>query len=705
MLRFKRVSINQRCLLSLQSTSRNFTSSVILSATDNEMSSGKSKRFPLDELNKGYSKRLHEVKVNDVSLNDLYSDFKKELSELKQERNIRFDTNNASYRLNEFVTSLLRTITDVKNETNLDPYVVLDQLTSYNLINGSHYGLVLRYYLLVQRAPKEVISLWVKYLESNQSGNQLLMAFTTIAFLKLPDNNKPDYKILEQILQTETLQTEIPFGRVMTLMEQIPELNNDKLLRSNLGFMYNDYIKQNPEWFISQIQASHTRRRLQSQYKMYVGFQPEDIKRIDILKTFMDRFMEVENNPTDAIEVFNQFKDKFTGDDLFQLHLKVLEIVSKIQGRSKIQKLQRILAVWNSFMKPTLEKDNKDIGKVSLAFATLINALDNSGNVDELQKIWDNEVPVNIKNQQSVFEAFLLAMIRRTQINYSQIQEKLATAKIKNIESTKLLEVISIRILKENPIDRKPFDEFATTNNLAVKSSDPSLLAIRTYADYLYNKTDPNHTFLIASDVRSKILKVKPKINNVDWKHDLDLALKKFIDIVPSIEPVRDLYEQNGTYQLNFFILDSIMAAEFKKSDGSVEQAEKIFEDLLKLDNKKLSAPMKVNVFKLLDSMVKGISSTIGRTHDTSLFSSLDKYLDMVRGLNVKMSSKWVEYIMSTIRRIVRTEKPGKVDPEVIAFIDNFFTRLPEIDPTFSYKLRENDTAMLKRIGCKTMST
>lgn len=705
MLRFRR-GLSNRYIALDRVTYRGFSSANILGAVEHaNKTQGKNnnRRFPLDDLNKGFSKRLQGVKGSQTGLNELYTDFKRELSELKQDNKIKFNNNNVSYRLNEFVTSLLRTITDSKDGgSDLDPYQVLDQLTSYNLINAGHYALVLKYYLLVQKDPKDVISLWVKYLESNVSGNQMLMALTTIAFLRLPDNTKPDFKILKQILQTDKLKTEIPFGRISGFIEQTPELNTDSQLKHNFEYMYNDYITQNPEWFISQIQGTHTRKRLQSMYKLYVGTNPEAPKSVEILKVFMDTFLNLEGKPTDAIEVFNQYKNKFTGADLFELRLKLLEVVSKLQGRNKTQKLERILAVWNSFIKPTLEENNESKFS-SRAFATLINALDNSGNVHELQKIWDNEVPTNIKSDQYVFEAFLLAMIRRTQINYKQIKEKLVAANITNIQSQKLLEAISIRVLKENPKERELFDQFVSENNLTEKSNDPGILAIRTYADYLYSKSDPNHTFLIANDVRSKILKTKPDITNFEWKHDLDLVLHKFIEIAPSIEPVRDLYEQNGTYQLNFFILEDILTAEFRKPGGSIEQAEKIFEDLLKLDNKKLSGPMKVNVYQLLDSMIKGLCNNIGRSHDISLLETLKKYLNMVRGLDVHITPRWVEYIMGTIRRIVRTEKPGKVDPEVISFIDNFLKKLPSLDPTFNLKLRENDISMLKSIGSKAV--
>ncbi|KTB10691.1 Meiotic sister-chromatid recombination protein 6, mitochondrial [Nakaseomyces glabratus] len=699
--------INQRLLVrSLRDAQYQYLKSTALrflsSSTQSNVETTPRRSGRLFELNKEYTGKLAQPDGK-ANIESLYSEFKNDLDKISEFSNGRqgMAPKYGRSRSLSFINRLFQSITNAKNTSSLDPYVVLEQLSKYNLIGPAQYEMILKYYLLVKDAPKDVISLWVKYLEQFTTSNENLMAYTTIAYLKLPDMNEPDCSMLQQILQTERFHTDIPFGRIISIVEQNEVLKRDQQLSNRFAYLLNLYATQNKTWFINQLDICYTESRLRSFYNIYSAQRDINNCDIEIITKFMEQFNKLNANSSFPMQVFNEYKDKLNDADGFKLKLGLLDIVSKYPAPSKIQKLQRLLAVWNSYLKPEFGKVGID---ASLAYASLIKALNTSGNIEELQNIWEKEIPTEYKNNQVVFEAFLLAIIRRTKITYSQIQNRIDATKFGKLKSVDLAEAIALKIFNENPNDSKVFDDFYQQNSLDSFGSNTSILALKTYGDYIYKTKTDDETYVIANDVRSKVLKLKPQISTQSWKQEVNLILEKFIDIAPSIIPVRVLFEQRGIYQLNFTLQKKILFSEFRKPDGDVQNAEKIFEELMKTDNNKVSQPMRINSPQLMGTMIKGLCQVIGRTHDVSLYPELSKYLEMLPGLEVHMSINWMEQVLRTIRMVFRSGSTKTIPKELLEFSEFIIEKLPAIDPDFNYQFRNDDIAMFKKIGAKSFS-
>lgn len=666
------------------------TGTVAIKDNENERSSYV---HPVSKLGNGLNEQL---KSPSIDLNEVYSTFTDELRQLSQDTTDPTSLQR-SFGLNAPLIALLRKSTDKVN-SKVDPYQILNTMCQYQVARSPHFEIVLRY-LLTNESPQDVIALWVKYLETiaenpnaltqsfrNRNGNnnshETNAALATLAYLLLPEN-KPDINVLYQILQFDKdAGQKISFSKVRFLVNSVlgsqPER---KLLAINgINSLFHQYVSCDKGSFLREIDQTLQFYHLQDLYNQYhdAGSDTAEGKSDadpEILAKFMDKFVSF-SKPNNAVKIFNDYKS--LDSPIIKEHLLIA--VASLPANSRSLRLDRILAVWNSLIKPT--------DPTASSFASLIQALGFSGNITQLQTIWNKEIPAEFKSNTKVIEAYLSAMLKySSKISYESIADKLP----EKIESIDLINAVLIKMIKGD-VSMEKFDSFYSSQFMGKDEADTAeiqrrptveTLSIKMWANYHYTKDKSDFQFFRSIHQSNKNLL---RANAI---------VQSFVKVVTSIEPIRALYEQIkeplDSRKYGYFI-----DAEFMKYDGEYEVAEQIFKDYLQACK---DQPKKLDKF-VVEPLITGFCERAVREKDASFLLKVSTYVAFASKIGVELTYQTTAKILHVIAMLAK-ENSGNFDASEQKFIDSFLSDLAEME---NFQPHSRDMDMLRNANIKLPS-
>lgn len=622
---------------------------------------------PVSKLGQELSEQLASGDTNEVysSLKDHLEKFSNEMTDPT--------TLQRSFGLNIPLAQFLKKSATDK-EAHVDPYQILNTLCDYKVARSPHFEIVLRH-LLLHASPQDVIALWVKYLETiaenpnavsrsfnNRNGNndshQNNIALATIAYLMLPEV-KPDLEMLCQILQVDQSSGQrIPFNKIRFLINSLFKGEKKEQLTENAKSLFHQYVNSDKESFLRQLDDTLQFHHLQDLYNQYRGGSVDP----EIIAKFMEKFLLC-NNAAGAVKIFNENKAL----DSYSLKNMLLIAVATLPASTRNIRLDRILAIWNSLIKPA--------GPSASSYAFLIRALGVSKNFGALQNIWDQEISEELKKDPLVIESYLNAVLKDTnKTKFDEIAEKIPA----DIKSIDLINAILSKMLKDNASNEK-FDsffaaQFAKKEDLDLqKRPNVETLAIRMWANYHYASDKESFDFL-KSIFQSKknVLKVNAIIEN-------------FIRLVPSIEPIHKLFPQVKE-PLDTRKYGAFIDAEFTKPGGSYEKAEQIFKNFLE-DSKTHSK--KVDRF-VLEPLICGFSELAITERDPSFLLKVSTYYTFASKVNLELTYQTIAKILHSLA-LVAKENSGKFNTLQQQFVDLFLKDMGSIK-NFSPNARDIET-------------
>lgn len=609
--------------------------------------------------------------------NEVYTVLKDHLHKLSEELSDP-TTLQRSFGLNAPLTQFLRKASSDKDST-VEPYQILNTLCQYQVARSPHFEVVMRH-LLSRGSPQDVIALWVKYLETiaenpnamsrsfnNRNGNnnshENNMALASLAYLLLPEN-KPDLPVLGQILQLDkALGQSVPFNKMRYLISSFLKDQRKEAAQHGLKLLFNQYVESDKESFLRQLDQTLQFHHLQDLYGQY----HEESSDPEIIAKFMRRYIDC-NNAAGAIKIYNENKAL---DDVVLKNCLLLA-VANLPASTRNLKLDRVLAIWNSVIKPA--------GPGPASYASLIEALGMSGNIQQLKDIWAKEVPDEIKQQQQVLEAYLATMLKfNNLVKYDDISDKLP----EKIESLDLINAVLLKMVI-NDVSKEKFDSFYAVQ--FAKNEDPAsqkrpnveTLSVRMYANYHYAIEKDNFDFLKSV--------FQSKKNNLR----VNAIIEHFIQIVPSIAPIRALYSQVKE-PVDSRKFGAFINAEFIKRDGDYRVAEEIFKEYLQ--GAKAQAK-KVDRFSL-DPLITGFCEQALRDHDASFLLKVSTYYSFASKLDLELTYQTTAKILHSVALLAK-DNSGKFEKAEQEFVSLF---LKDLESMEKFNPNPRDVTLLRKAG------
>lgn len=614
-----------------------------------------------------------ELKAPGSDINEVFNDFKDKVESLKQSlRNP--SPMERSHLLANFSSDLLQELSHKNKDMKIDPYQVLNTLCQYKLARSQHFTIVLRY-LLSNQSPQDVIALWVRYLETISENPMILLqnssphahtqniAITTIAYLLLPENTV-NIKILHKILQIDEKMGQIlPFNMIKRMLNtEYSSLKGRDVVMKNLNGLYYQYTVQDTGHFLNQIENAPRWIDLRDLYGQYDKLEGE--KNIEVIPMFMDKFIDLQR-PDQAVSIYNQYSKIFPHN--LPLKDRLLNAVAHLRANSSKEKLDRILAVWNSVIKP--EGDIKNT-----SYASLVKALCSSGNFNHLKAFWEEELPENFKKDPIVKEAFLLALCQTSPLTYDQIKGELG----ETVRTKKLLNKVLLFMLSDEKVNEEQFNTFYHKHYPADGTSSPTLetLSIKMYANYKYQAEDVRPEFRLLQSV---------SVNPKDYEK-VEKITKAFTSICPTIEPIHQLYKQLGT-SLNARNYADFISAEFSKPSGTVAEAESLFEGFLAYQKTR-----KRNVDNTpLNALLLGLCDKLYKSKQGEYIFSIEKYYNLAKDSRIRVSNLAISKILFNLATFARNSK--ELEETEVGFINQF---LQDVGSNGSFRPNFKDIQILK---------
>lgn len=667
-----KVTIPRRCITF--STSIFQQNNVRLQETEDEHSENREKYVsPFERVQNLAADLKNELKAPGSDVNEVFNDFKDNIESLKQKlRNP--SPMERSHLLANFSSDLLQELSYKSKNMTIDPYQVLNTLCQYKLARSQHFTIVLKY-LLYNQSPQDVIALWVKYLETISENPMILLqssssrahtqniAITTIAYLSLPENTV-DIKILYKILQIDPKMGQIlPFNIIRRMLNtEFSSLKGRDVVTKNLNDLYYQYTVQDSGHFLNQIENAPRWIDLRDLYSQYDKLEGE--KNIEIITKFMDKFIDLDKSDQ-VVSIYNQYSKIFPNTTL--LKDRLLNAVAHLRAKSSKEKLDRILAVWNSIIKPC-----EDIKNTS--YAALVNALCDSGNFSHLKAFWEEELPKKHKKDTIVKEAFLLALCQTSPLSYDQIKGELG----ETIKTKKLLNKVLLLMLDDEKVSQEQFNTFYYNHYPSDGTLPPTLetLSIKMYANYKFQTEDTRPQFNLLQSI---------SINPTDYEK-VEKITKTFISVCPTIEPIRQLYKQLGTH-LNARNYADFISAELNKPGGTVAEAENLFTDFLAYQKTR-----KRNVDNTpLNALLLGFCEKLYKSKQSDYIPYIEKYYDLAKDSGIRVSNLAVSKILFNLATFVRNTQ--QLADNETGFINQF---LQDVGSSEDFRPNPKDIQILK---------
>ncbi|CCD25190.1 Msc6p NDAI_0E03730 [Naumovozyma dairenensis CBS 421] len=634
------------------------------------------------------NKLTSELRKNNSSLLEIFNTFKMGVNEVCEE-NDNPEYFQKTFGLNKPLADLL-TKSSNTNDADIDPYQILDTMCQLQVARSEHFEIVMDYFLKNGKF-QDILALWVRYLQTitenpyslnnkvefkTAKGNNAYMnphaknlAITAVSYILLLEN-KPSLETLYDLLRLDkSLGQKIPFTSMKEVIDR--ELPEQYKVTASEGFnvLLKIFSKSDKEWFLRHIDNSLQVKKIDDLYHSYT-YVKEDLDA-DILTRFMDKYTAF-NQFDKTISIFNELKDQFKDNKSFQnrLLIAVGRLDSNINNVTSTNKLNRVLAVWNSIVKPS----NPDAS----SYAALITALNDSGNFEHFKTVWSRDIPENIKENSEVKEAYLLSLLKSKNVSYKEIKDKIP----ENINSLELINAVLISIVLDAEVTRDQFKEFyskrirheqdATTK----KISNIQTTAIKMYADYKYYEHPENFQFELPLRDFNKSLAI----------------IEEFLRVAPTLQSIELLYEQTKEpFDKRRF--KAFAKATFLKNDIDIDFSEKIFRDFVKGAK---SRELRSEGFQnMVETMIDGFCFIIRRNRDSSILLKIDTYCQLAENLNIQLGNRTLTRLLRTLANLSKN-RATKFTEEESKFIENFLNSLEKND---SYVPSRSDIHAIKKFG------
>ncbi|CDO95424.1 unnamed protein product [Kluyveromyces dobzhanskii CBS 2104] len=595
----------------------------------------------------------------------IYSQFQSDLQKLTSEQRV-----NPKYFMNSSICNSVLTKLILQSNLELNglnigesatipptPFEILQTYLKYNLARHQHFVLVLKQFL-VDLQPKEAINLWVSFLEHskemplNSTGTSQIQALTSIGYLMLSreSNVKPDVKVLSQILSVSA--DKIPFHAIEQEIKSLglKATSKDELLKS-----YDELLLQ---WFTADktafvdefLKESNDTKLLGFLWKKYLALAVEDYTSTnqEIPGAFMIRLAQL-GRSLDAVKIVGQLKEASTNfQPTVLLYNSLLQAVAHIPAFGKeaqSTRLDRIQAVWNSYIK----KSNEPIGVDS--YKAMLEALITAGHFKTVETFWTLDVPADVRNNSELSEIYLR--------NYFASVEKVPFSKLKSKIPNELQNL-----------------KLANTILLALAHSDASVGDI----DAFYVRTFQSSTGIKPNNQTLAIkllanMKTFDETNGTGILGTVGLSANSAIAALVIEEFLKICDNQEvATAFMKALRLDNSSKDSAKKfsnfldyylQHGNWEYAEKLFKEYLTANVK---APSQVN-YKLFNSMFKGFSELSIAKNDTGFVTKQQVYWELCQKIHRRV---FHECVISTLKSVsVLSRRNAEFSENELDFINN----------------------------------
>ncbi|GAV53703.1 hypothetical protein ZYGR_0AK02050 [Zygosaccharomyces rouxii] len=616
---------------------------------------------PVSKLGVQLQSQLNEQKQEDgeKNTNTIYRNFKESLESLNETNSSSL---HRSFGLNAPLTQLLRR-SSTENGCHVEPFQILNTMCQFELARSHHFEIVLTH-LIGKGQYQDAIALWVRYLEciaenpftisqssanrnENWNSHENNLALATLAYTLL-SGSVPDLQVLNSILQLDASKNQtVPFGKAQRLARTIiKDPLQSKAAIDALSLLFRQHVASDKSSFLSQLDGILQARQLKDFYSAYHSSKSTSDDP-EILSKFMDKFIEL-NRPLEAITVYNQHKSL----DSSVLQNELLIAVAALQSNNRQLKLDRVLAIWNSMIKSRANADS---------YAALIRALGVSGHVDQLQSIYENEIPNDYKNQSVVLEPYLTALVQHGKISYAELSSKLPP----QIGSVSLVNAVLLQMIRDDvpQAEWEKFYQLQFIGGNARHRPTTLSLAIRMWANWKFGPQDKkDFQFLKSISISSRDF---VKSNSI---------IEHFVEIVPNVYPVRELFEQIKL-PLDSRKYGLFLQSEFVKRNGNYTWAEGIFKEYLTDCKNQLN---KVDRY-VIEPMINGFNELAILQQDSSFLLKVSVYQSLAEKLNVTLSNQCLAKTLHAAAMLSRV-KSGKFSQSEQEFLNDFLQKLSNFE-------------------------
>ncbi|SCU91108.1 LADA_0F08152g1_1 [Lachancea dasiensis] len=590
----------------------------------------------------------NELKAHQNSLS-AFNLFKNRLYEVSQSlQDTRF-TLQRSFGLNSVLVQLLQASRkDLNNPSENDsqlppnPYEILCLMCEYGLARDSHFQIVFEH-LIALNAPQDVLGLWVKYLETlaenpkmvistyaNHHANNLALA--SIGYLMLPGNS-PNLAELAQVLNLGEKTEQLPLPRIRYIIDT---LNMDSVTRKNAKERFSRLVLEFSQTckleFEKQLQRLDQVQDVQNLFQGLKTAAQASGQQLstDTFATFMNKFIEL-NKPQQAIAAFNTAKEAGILDISLKNALLVAVANIPVYGRDvREQKIKRIEAVWNTYILTSSGAIGVD------SYIALVTALGESRNFQHMQQLWNNEIPIALKSDQSLTEAYLLFQSYRKNFSLEGIQSQLP----EKIGSIKLANQVLLKMIEERRLeaDINQFYRKHFSDPDAPLKADDTTLALKMYSNYTYTK-DAEFQFM------RSISKSKNDVRATS------AIFKKFSEICPDIEVTRALFNEIQT-PLDAKKYGYMITAESKA--GNINACEDIFKRFAQ-DTKSMN-----NITRsILDPIIDAVCEQCIQDKSAAKLEKINIYATFAKRAQKSLSFAAASRILHTLAILSKTMHGG----------------------------------------------
>lgn len=665
---------------------------------DNNDSNDNSRRYnrggfnkQILQLNKQLSQRLNQSKNLSESyqiFNDLILYFESKYNKPNMVNNGQSVFNNTRY-LNTTLTRLFKQSLS-QAEPQVDPYQLLSDYCLHHLARPNHFFTLMKQYLIEKRY-QDVLSLWVKYLDSLPTFridqflyiHKGIQTYTIIAYLSLNSTQfTPDLKYLLTFLNIQDID-------IVNLYERI-KLSNfitgtsdnaNQFIWTNFDSLLKQYLHLHSKAFQKRIKDSINVSELESMYRIYERYVAGDDTKpnVDILIAFIKRFISLDSAPL-AMRVFDTFKERMVDpQEKLSLNNQLLYIVSRLGGgRNGTTKRQMIQAVWNTYFK--MEYFQKPIPIES--YCSLFESLTDAKEFKVLENIWDHELPANVKSDHIIKQCYLSCFLKdkKQEMTYENMVKRLEEESM--VQYPKLIKVILLKIILDPKTKKEQYIEVWDKYKQVVENEiDSDFVAIDILSNYRYSTNKDDFNFMQA-------------LNNDKHSQHKPLVIESFITMVPTIHPIRKMYHQLKQYENDPSIIRMFIDAEFKKNSGDVNVADSIVKDYIfnatseLRDYTQLNLEEKLKIKLILDCIITNCS----RNNAKEDIDMILKYITIANQWSITLQNSTIYQVIRRLKKLKVTKLPATMQQNVRDFLELITSK------KIRFKLNDEDMKRFKQM-------
>lgn len=559
-----------------------------------------------------------------------------------------------------------------QGDLQIDPYQLLNDYCIHHLARPNHFLTLMKQYLMEQKY-QDVLSLWVKYLDSIPSFkveqfqyiHKEIQIYAMIAYLSLNGEQfTPDLKYLLAFLNLEDID-------IVKLYEKIRSsnfINNNQFIWNNFDLISKQYLQVYIENFEKEIMHSINVSKLESMYKIYERSVTDDIKpNIDVLINFIKRFLSLQYAPL-AMKVFDTFKDRIVDPkDRLAFTNQLLYIVSQLSGgknSTTATKSQMIQAVWNTYFK--MEYFQKPIPIES--YCSLFESLTSAKEFRVLESIWNHELSSDVKSNSTMKQCYLSCLLKdkKQEMTHENMVERLEKESMVNYPE--LIKTVLLRTILDPKTKHEQFVEIWNKHKQVIESKiDPEFIAIEILSNYRYSTNKDEFNFMEALNN-----------NNNNYNQCKPLIIESFVKIVPTIHPLRKMYHQLKKHENDPSVIRMFIEAEFKKTSGDVTVADSMVKDYIftitskSRNYSKLHLEDKLKIKMVLDSFITLCSRHNNKNEDIDIIL---KYMAITNQLSITLQNSTIYHVILLLRKLDVERLPIITQENIKDFLESIMSK------------------------------